>query len=128
MTTNYKNLPCALLLAALWTVLVFHMGYPDQQGLGEFFSVSIYYIVTLFIGLAFGTVLLLLRVSNVIKNASSLLYTFAGTLNASVGILAVILILSKSMTEPTYIRLFLLSFVLGVVILSDIGLSNQKDS
>jgi len=120
LTTNNKNLIYSFLLVETWTAFILLISYPDTQGLGDFFSASIFYILTLYVALGLGIIALSLRFLRIIKNNSNFFYSLTGVLNLSIGILAVILIYFKDITEEKFIRLFLLSLFYGLIIIIDI--------
>lgn len=117
---NGKYILYSFCIIAVWTALVFFLAYPDKQGLGAFFSVTIYYIFTLFAALGAGTILLSLRLLRLLKNkAFNFLYAFAGVLNVTLGIINLISTAFNDTPELYFLRLFLASFILGLIIIFD---------
>ena len=118
---NYKNILYSICIIAIWTSIVFFLAYPDKSGLGSFFSVSIYYIFTLFAGIGLGFIALCLRLLRLIKNqGSNFFYVFAGVLNLILGVIGSLLEAFNGNTDLNYLRLFLVSGLLGLIIIFDI--------
>jgi len=120
-----KNILYSFFIVITLAAFIFLISYPDKQGLGNFFSATIYYVLTLFVGLGLGIIALLLRLFRIQVNKSNFFYTFAGVLNLSIGILALTLIFFGTITEAYFIKLFLLSLGVGLGIILDL-FSNNK--
>jgi hypothetical protein len=118
---NYKNIIYSICIIAIWTSIVFFLAYPDKSGLGSFFSVSIYFIFTLFAGIGLGFIALCFRLLRLIKKQSSnFFYVFAGVLNLILGVIGSLLEAFNGNTDFNYLRLFLVSGLLGLIIIFDI--------
>lgn len=118
---NYKNIIYSICIIAIWTSIVFFLAYPDKSGLGSFFSVSIYFIFTLFAGIGLGFIALCFRLLRLIKKQSSnFFYVFAGVLNLILGVIGSLLEAFNGNTDLNYLRLFLVSGLLGLIIIFDI--------
>ncbi|MEO6233111.1 MAG: hypothetical protein ABJB11_06660 [Ferruginibacter sp.] len=120
-----KNILYSFLAVITLGIIILLISYPDKQGLGNFFSATIYYILTLFTALGLGVVAFLLRLLGIFRNKSNFFYTFVGVLNLSIGILALVLDLFNKATEPYFIKLFLLSLGVGLVIALDLFVNNK---
>ena len=118
--TNYKNILYSFCIIAIWTSIVFFLAYPDKSGMGSFFSVSIYYIITLFAGIGLGFIALCIRLLRLINNqTSNFFYAFAGVLNLILGVIGLLLEALNGNSELYYLRLFIVSGLIGLIIIFD---------
>ena len=117
---NYKNILYSICIISIWTAIIFFLAYPDKSGMGSFFSVSIYYIFTLFAGIGLGFIALCFRLIRLIKNQSSnFFYAFAGILNLILGVMGLLLEAFNGNSELYYLRLFFVSGLFGLIIIFD---------
>lgn len=108
-----------------WIGLVFLIGYPSYDAPTDDFGVIIYCILTLFMGLLTGVIVLFIRFLKPIKGKSNFSYNFAGMLNTCLGILGLTLASLNGMDRP-WIILFIISFIIGIFILLDIYIKRSE--
>jgi hypothetical protein len=113
------NLLVSLCAICIWTAVSFILFYPGTNGLGSSFSVVVIYIVTAYVFLATGILLLLLRLTNLIKGNSSLLYILTGSVNFCAGILAIGLFFTHD-ADMTLLHRSLLNLLIGFLMLADV--------
>ena len=105
----------SLLIILVWTGLIFLIAYPSQNAPTNDFGVIIYCIITLFFGLATGTLVLILRLIKLIDSESNFYYNFVGTLNICLGTLGLTLALLNQIDKP-WVIFFAISFIIGLYI------------
>ena len=123
MTLKYRNLSISIGIVAAWVLVNFIAFYPDRQGLGSTFSVSVIYVFTAYGSLTVGVILLILRIIKVWKNRSALLYVLIGVINIAIGLIAVSMYFSH-MANREWLNKSLLNLLLGVLIISDVYLAD----
>jgi hypothetical protein len=120
-----KSLSTSVVVLFILVAVFFVVGYPDRQGLGEFFSTSIVWMVISTDLLCIGAGYLLLRILDVAKDNSNAVYSSIGTINLSFGILAVILFFTNH-HATIFLHPFLLNALVGTLIFSDEILFDQS--
>lgn len=107
---------CLLIMIA-WLALVFLLVYPSSGKLGNYFAISVFYIITRQVSFQIGIFLLFLRLISVIK-PTHLIYVLIGTLNAGVGIMAIILYFS-GLADRQWLNISLYNLLLSLILLAD---------
>ena len=116
----------AFLVVISGVVLLFLLYFPSHRKLGDYFAVSIAWIMISYSALGIGIIYLLLRIFHIIKDNGGLLYVIAGIINAGSGILAIILYMLNGI-ERGWLHDCLLNLLIGTLIFSDIFLfTNEK--
>lgn len=114
------NLAYSLLIIALWAAIVlFYLGPKSNSILDNTF---VMFLLTRYVGLWSGIIVLLLRLLRVIKDKHSFIYVFIGLLNIGLGILSIVLFAINKMNIPLF-HMFILNLSIGVIIYIDIFFS-----
>jgi predicted Na+-dependent transporter len=120
-----KSLLTSVIILSILVVIVLAKSYPDRQGLGEFFSASISWLVISNFLMYVGVIYLLLRIFNIAKDNSNAVYSSIGTINLASGILAIVLFCSNHF-ENSFLHPFLLNALVGTLIFSDVILFDHS--
>ena len=124
-TTKSFLVPTIVIIC--WVALNFILFYPAKNGLGDFFSVTVMFIITEYTMLIAGIVVLVLRLFKVIKSGHSFLVTFTMETNILIAILSILLyILHKS--DLVWVNRSLLNLLVGVLLLADFVLFKKTKS
>ena len=121
MTLKYRNLLISIGIVAVWVLVSFIAFYPDEQGLGSTFSVSVLYIFTAYGCLVLGVIFILLRIIKVWKNRDALLYVLMGVANIAIGLIAIALY-TLNLADREWLNKSLLNLLIGVLIVADVFL------
>ena len=125
--TATKSLIISTLIIACWVALNFLLFYPAKNGLGDFFAVSIMFIITQYAMLIAGVVVLLLRLFKVIKSGRGFWVTFTIETNILIALFSILLYcLHKS--DLVWLNRSLLNLLIGVLLLADFLLFNKTKS
>lgn len=123
MSLKYRNLLISIAIVAVWVLVNFIAFYPDKQGLGSTFGVSILYMLTGYGALMLGVLLLLLRIFKIWKNPGALLYVLIGVVNIAIGLIAIGLYFFH-LADREWLNKSLLNLLVGVLIISDVYLAD----
>ena len=127
LTKKQTGTLLSLFIIAVWTGLVFLLGYPSHNAPTDDFGVVIFCIITLFFGLAIGVIALAVRLFKLIKDKSNFYYIFVGTLDVCLGILGLTLAVLNRLDRP-WIYLFAISFIIGLFITIDVYIGKRQVS
>ena len=119
MTLKYRNLLISIGIVAAWVLVNFIAFYPDRQGLGSTFSISVIFIFTSYASLILGVMFLLLRIIKIWKNPSALFYVLIGVVNITIGLIAIAMYFSH-MADREWLNKSLLNLLVGVLIITDV--------
>ncbi len=122
-TSNRFLVPTIIIVC--WVALNFMLFYPASNGLGDFFSVSVMYIITQYTMLIVGIVVLVLRIFKIIKSGRSFWVTLTMETNILLAMFSILLyILHKS--DLVWLNRSLLNLLLGVLLLADFLLFKKE--
>ena len=113
-----NNLLISTVIIAFWVTMNFLLFYPATNGMGDFFTVSIMFIVTEYTMLIAGIAILLLRFFRAIKSSGNFLVVFAMETNILIGLFSIFLyLLHKS--DLIWLNRSLLNLLIGVLLFAD---------
>lgn len=113
-----KNLVIAVVITLLFACTVLLLFHPSRSPLGSFFDVFTILIVTHYIAIAIGVVVLLLRIMKIIRNNSMLIYVLVGTLNVFLAITGITLFVADH-ADMEWLHKCLGNLLVGFIILCD---------
>ena len=114
-----------MVVIGIWAAFNFLFFYPATNGLGKGFNVVIMYMITAYIALVSGVLMLFLRLLRILKNNNSVVYILVGVLNAVAGILTVVLYMSHNV-DLSWLNKCLLNLLAGFLILTDVFILNNR--
>jgi len=113
-----NSLLISTVIIAFWVTMNFLLFYPATNGMGDFFSVAIMFIITEYTMLIAGVAILLLRLFKVVKSGSNFLVVFAMETNILIGIFSVFLYLMHK-SDLIWLNRSLLNLLIGVLLFAD---------
>jgi hypothetical protein len=120
-----NSLLISVIIMIILVIVVLVMAYLDAQGLEEFFSASMSWLVVSNFLMYAGLIYLLLRIFDVAKDNSNAVYSLIGCINLASGILAVVLYFANHY-EASFLHPFLLNVLVGTLIFSDVILFDHS--
>src|ERR1035438_4693842 len=113
MEQLYKNIFISFIVMLFITGIVFLIYYPGHNEFGNFFGVTIIWMLIEFAGLILGSITLLLRIIKVLKIKQSFFYVFVGTLNLCIGLLCLVMFMLHQVISLWLLRC-LVNFAIGL--------------
>ena len=125
MKNKINNIFISFLIIAILTITSFIVSKLNTNSNSVISGIGILYMVVRYTALYSAIVCILLRITNLLKRNSRLLYIFVGTLNICVGTLAIVLFLQGN-AILTWLHQCILNIFLGTVIFIDVFFINRN--
>jgi len=122
---KFNNIFKSFLIIAALSITYFIVSKINTSSSSVISGLGILYMVVRYAALYSAIVYILLRVTNLLKANSGLLYIFVGSLNICVGSLAVILFLQGN-ANLSWLHQCILNIFLGTVIFIDVFFINKN--
>lgn len=121
LTKNYKQTLISTLIIALLTSFGFMAAKPYGAPIENWWLV-LCYVSTLLIAIVAGIILIILRLTKVLKQTTRFFYNFIGILNLYLGFtsLAYIVATQPNTFDNIWIGVFTTSFLIGLYIIIDV--------
>jgi len=114
-----NNIFISFLIIAILTITSFIVSKLNTNSNSVISGIGILYMVVRYAALYSAIVCILLRITNLLKRNSSLLYIFVGTLNICVGTLAIVLFLQGN-AILSWLHQCILNIFIGALIFIDV--------
>ena len=115
---KFKNFYISVVIAIAFAGIVLLLIYPSDSPLGTFFEAVIVLMVMYYLAIAYGILLLLLRLFRFLKGNRSLIYVLAGTLNIFLAIVGITLF-ATDQADQEWLHKSIANLFVGFLILSD---------
>lgn len=125
LNRKLHNLLLSIIMLALLASIMIFVFYPSNSKLGDKFGLAVALLFCRYIGLFIGAGLILLRLLSIVKNNSTLIYIFAGSLNISLVGLSLVLLVSNNMISPVF-NAFFFNMLIGAIIFIDVMVFDSK--
>ena len=122
---KFNNVFISFLIIVILTITSFIVSKINTSSSNVISGVGILYMIVRYAALYTAIVCILLRITNLLKGNSSLLYIFVGTLNICVGVLAIVLFLQGN-ANLSWLHQCILNIFIGTVILIDVFFINKN--
>ena len=119
MKNKINNIFISFLIIAILTITSFIVSKLNTNSNSVISGIGILYMVVRYAALYSAIVCILLRIINLLKRNSSLLYIFVGTLNICVGTLAIVLFLQGN-AILSWLHQCILNIFIGALIFIDV--------
>ncbi|MEP7372315.1 MAG: hypothetical protein ABI675_02930 [Chitinophagaceae bacterium] len=113
-----KNFLISVVITVVFGCIVLLLGYASGSPLGNFFDVFIVLIVTRWLVIAFGIIVLLLRLLKILSDNSSLVYILAGTVNMFLAVVGITLFITDQ-ADMEWLHQSIGNLLVGFLILTD---------
>ncbi len=124
-TRFMTNMLISTILLILWVAVNYLLFYPSTNGMGDFFGVSIMYIITTYTMLIVGALVLLLRFVKILQSGHTFVVVLSMELNIVIGVTSIILYVFNKADLP-WVNKSLLNLLVGVLLLGDCILFREK--
>jgi hypothetical protein len=114
-----KSILLSVLISCLIGYLFYFFFYIIAGKPGNYFNITIIWIIATYALLCIGILVLVLRLFRILKSNSDFLYTFFGVINHCIGIFCLILYLFKKV-DLLWLHECLFNLFVGSLIISDI--------
>jgi hypothetical protein len=115
ISQEVRNFFCSLTIILLGTIISVIVFSVDSTGLGTAFNYTVILLVVSVLATFLGSLIILLLILKVIKNASSFVYIFSAVLNNLLGIAGLVLCFLNGTRGSIYI-LFAINLLLGLLL------------
>ena len=118
MTGTQKLIIAFIMLALVASIILFSV-YPTNSPLGERFGVDVIFLFARYLGLYAGILMLIIRLTKILKNRNNFIYILTGALNLCVAIIGLFLFMFGHMNAHLF-NAFILNFIIVVLVFSDV--------
>jgi hypothetical protein len=125
-TKIFKNFLLSAVIIVIYILVLFILFYPSQSPLGKSFGIVSLYMLSTYAALILGGLLVLLRLSKVVKDPSSFFYILFANLNFAITATATGLFLAHE-AEFSWLRHSFLNLLLGVIMIGDLLIFSLRE-